>query len=276
MAEWGKLYGTLHSSEKWRRATKNARALWTTANSWCIDHEKPGDIPAHMLKSLDGTPAEAACLVACGLWETRTDGWAFHAWEERQDLQDDVVRRRQANAERKRRSRASHTDVTRDGHTDVTRDTSVTKRDGHGARGEKRREEKIETPNGVSTAAVAAEAFDEFWTAYPRRDDKGHAVKAFTAAMRKTDAETIIDGARKFATTCERERRERKFIPLAATWLNGERWGDEPGGATSRGEQPSRQEFNITDLRLAGLLPPDPPHTHRPDGYKPVVVPDDA
>lgn len=77
---WAKLDDKLHASVKWRRATKGARALWTTALSWCSDQENDGRVPADMLRTLDGTPAEAASLVKAGLWDPSDDGWVFHDW----------------------------------------------------------------------------------------------------------------------------------------------------------------------------------------------------
>ena len=68
-------------------------------------------------------------------------------------------------------------------------------------------------------------AFDTFWTAYPKKEAKGAAVKAFEAAAKKADPNTITAGLR--AQLPELEKRERKFIPLASSWLNAERWADE-------------------------------------------------
>lgn len=67
--------------------------------------------------------------------------------------------------------------------------------------------------------------FDDFWDAYPRRTDKGHARKAFTTALKKVDAPTIVGAAASFAVTCNGS--DPKFIPHPSTWLNGERWSDE-------------------------------------------------
>ncbi|MGW8565684.1 hypothetical protein [Isoptericola sp. NPDC055881] len=78
---WGKIDDKLHGSVKWRRATKGARSLWTTALSWCSDQENDGRVPADLLGYLDGTKAEAACLVKVGLWEVVDAGWQFHDWE---------------------------------------------------------------------------------------------------------------------------------------------------------------------------------------------------
>ena len=67
--------------------------------------------------------------------------------------------------------------------------------------------------------------FVEFWATYPRRSDKGHARTAWAKAVRKADPETITAGAARFR---DDPNREEKYTPLAATWLNGERWEDGP------------------------------------------------
>jgi hypothetical protein len=67
--------------------------------------------------------------------------------------------------------------------------------------------------------------FVAFWSAYPRRDDKGHARKAWAKAIRKDTPEAIIAGAAKYR---DDPNREKGFTALPATWLNGERWQDGP------------------------------------------------
>ena len=79
---WGKVDDKLHSSVKWRRASRTARGLWTTALSWCSDQENGGHVPADMLRVLDGTKADALSLVRVGLWETTEGGYVFHDWDE--------------------------------------------------------------------------------------------------------------------------------------------------------------------------------------------------
>src|SRR5690625_2216887 len=79
---WAKVDDKLHASVKWRRASKGARALWTTALSWCSDQENGGHVPADMLRVLDGTPSDAKSLVNAGLWNVVDDGWEFHNWTE--------------------------------------------------------------------------------------------------------------------------------------------------------------------------------------------------
>jgi uncharacterized protein YdaU (DUF1376 family) len=71
-------------------------------------------------------------------------------------------------------------------------------------------------------------SFGRFWEIYPRRDGKKKAQEAFEKAMAKTDSETILEGVgryKKFLKTSTQE------IAMAATWLNQERWNDEPAPA---------------------------------------------
>lgn len=71
-------------------------------------------------------------------------------------------------------------------------------------------------------------AFARFWADYPRKTSKAEARKAFSKAWKKLpphDEETVLSGG------LERAKAgwtDAQFIPHAATWLNGERWNDEP------------------------------------------------
>ena len=66
--------------------------------------------------------------------------------------------------------------------------------------------------------------FDEFWKIYPRRTAKGAARKAWEKLSPDLYAE-IIEGASRFAAD---PNRDATFTPHPATWLNAERWLDEP------------------------------------------------
>lgn len=71
--------------------------------------------------------------------------------------------------------------------------------------------------------------FVAFWSAYPRKVDKGHARKAWaTATKNGTDPAAITAAAEAYSGQCARNRTETRFIPHPATWLNGERWADQP------------------------------------------------
>lgn len=78
---------------------------------------------------------------------------------------------------------------------------------------------------GDGEGDVDAGGFAEFYDLFPRKVGRGQAAKAYKAALKKTDAETILDGLRAQLPTFAKA--EQKFIPHASTWLNGERWADE-------------------------------------------------
>lgn len=86
----------------------------------------------------------------------------------------------------------------------------------------------INTREGAREAA----GFDRFWSSYPRKVSKAEARKAFARAWRKLPellAEEIIIGGLERAKAAWTDP---QFIPHAATWLNGERWNDEPATVT--------------------------------------------
>lgn len=76
--------------------------------------------------------------------------------------------------------------------------------------------------------------FDEFWTAYPRKIAKPLAAKAF--AKVHPDAELlarILSSVRQQASSEQWCNEGGRFVPHAATWLNGQRWLDEVSGETA-------------------------------------------
>jgi hypothetical protein len=87
-------------------------------------------------------------------------------------------------------------------------------------REEKRREDK--------TPSAHAEKFADFWTAYPRKDSKADALKAFMKLKADDDLfASIIAGLERAKESEQWTKDGGKFIPYAATWLNKRRWEDE-------------------------------------------------
>ncbi len=91
-----------------------------------------------------------------------------------------------------------------------------------------------------------AAAFEAFWLAYPRRDAKKAAEKAFAKVNPGPDLlSTLLEAiARQKRTDGWRDPR---FIPLGSTWLNGERWKDEAAAvvpaAVQRATTPPRASW---------------------------------
>jgi hypothetical protein len=70
-----------------------------------------------------------------------------------------------------------------------------------------------------------SEQFETWWAEYPRRVSKGTAFKSWKTAIGKTSFDVLLDSVKIFAVKVSGV--EEKYIPHAATWLNGERWNDE-------------------------------------------------
>ena len=89
-------------------------------------------------------------------------------------------------------------------------------------------------PNGLSEPVSEPSdtcRFEEFWSVFPKRDGanpkKTARLKFERAIKRGMDPQAIIDGARRLAASHREKGTEgTQFVPMAATWLNQERWDD--------------------------------------------------
>lgn len=116
---------------------------------------------------------------------------------------------------------------------------------------ETEREKESEKDNSLRSPRARDEEADAefdhtFWPAYMRKDDKGHARKAFRAARRKVSLEAIMAGLAVYQFNPE-----RRLQPLPATWLNGERWSDQrldlSGGCGIRAVFPSADDWGLNE-----------------------------
>jgi hypothetical protein len=88
------------------------------------------------------------------------------------------------------------------------------------------------SPNGLSRASAAKSArreieeeFEEIWPLFPRKRDKGHALKAFIAARKDTALDVIVAGVEQFAR--ENADKDPQYVAYPASWLRGQRWLDQ-------------------------------------------------
>jgi hypothetical protein len=76
-------------------------------------------------------------------------------------------------------------------------------------------------------ARALAAAFEAFWAAYPRKEGRAAARKAFEAAVaRGVSVETLIDGARRYAAA--KANLDSNWLKFPATWLRDECWLEDP------------------------------------------------
>lgn len=79
----------------------------------------------------------------------------------------------------------------------------------------------------IAAAPILGDKFDLFWSAYPKKKSKGAARKAWAklkiGGTLFAQIMTALDAQRTWP-----EWTDIAFVPHPATWLNGERWLDEP------------------------------------------------
>ena len=107
----------------------------------------------------------------------------------------------------------------------------------------------IPAPTNGTLAAHQGEWFESWWAIYWRKVARKPAEKAFRKCVRTAERFDAVMAAtqKQSATMMARDPDKR---PHGATWLNGERWNDEPsapahGGGSSR--KPTMVE-NVTRI----------------------------
>jgi hypothetical protein len=251
---WFKVDDHLHASRKAAKAGVPAMGLWVLAGSWSAAEELDGFVPSYMVARLGADQSAAESLVASGLWHPHEhegeDGYQFHQWEEYQPTRAQLeVKREEARvrmkrvrdeAERKRREAEERGDSVRANSPRSSRSVTPTP--------------TRPDPKENTNAADAAE-FDAFWKQYPRKIGKTAASKAYTKARKDVSAEVIATGLENAKAVWFASNTEERFIPHAATWLNGGRWEDEQ--ETIPGTQP------VERVTLAQCPEPEVHDRHR-------------
>lgn len=243
---WFRFWVESFSDRKLRRLTPAQRWAWAAILGAARQSPEPGVL--YVAENMPMTVEELADFAGTKLADARkavelaremgmiavTESGAFRVvnWEKRQPESDDVNAR--VRAHRARRSNEDETLQPRftQRSNDVT-ETAVVTTPSRARATESDTESDTDTDTDteeISTRSQRAQArepdrFAEFWDAYPRRSAKGAAVKAFASAVRRVDADKLIDAARRYR---DDPNRDPAFTAHASTWLNQGRWDDPP------------------------------------------------
>ena len=130
--------------------------------------------------------------------------------------------------------------------------------------------EKKESKKNISIK-FGEDHFDEWWHFVPRKVGKGAARIAYKSALKKTDPDTLTTGIIRYAR--EVADKDDEFIAHPATWLNGERWLDEPErekhGKRSGGNGAKRPSPHDTLLAAGAWAATSRPDTRADNGDDP-------
>ena len=154
-------------------------------------------------------------------WIDRDDaGMRIHDWGEWRAYYNRFMQDKKSRAERNQRYREKRIrsneieSVTKDVSQDVTKDVFT----------EPEGKEEDPKPKKQSQKKSQIEKygpeFEEFWSAYPRHDEKAEAFNKFGARINNGfKAEDLIRAARAYADRCRREHTETRYIKQAKTFL---------------------------------------------------------
>lgn len=107
-------------------------------------------------------------------------------------------------------------------------------------------------PQTPTEHKVTDDDFEAFWTQYPRQKGKGNARVAYKKAAKRIGDKQLLAATTAFGADCREGLRtgrieDVKYIPHPATWLNGERWDDEPDRAIPAVGKTKRQLGSMAD-----------------------------
>jgi hypothetical protein len=217
-------------------------AMW----GYCRHQNTDGLIPKAKAHRLTKSASAARCLKAIkvGLLEDAGDSYRCHDYLDHQQSaaqrQSKSEQAKQAGragglAKRKRTAKQTATETLSDTASGIEAEVEV-------------EVEVEESPSDSRSRDALLDRFADFWAVYPRRVDRGHAVKAWKAAVKKDEPDTIIAAAVSFAEASRGT--EPKFIAHPATWLNGERWLDAPVTQLHAGEPRDPRQTRLRGVRL--------------------------
>lgn len=255
---WVRLDDAFPSHRKIRRLSDAAFRMHVSALCWSSKYLTDGHISnddLYMVADLDDRQDPEAFhsvtkeLVQRGLWHdadhtcaecpTAGEGWVIHDYLDLNPSAEQVQHQRQLATERQRRSRErrqgdspnsddhSYGSVARDSRTSHgTGDVSVTAPHSHSHSPTPKRKNTSVSEKPKRVRKTDDPEFDRFWMIYPRKEAKGAARKAWDKALDKTDAARLITAADSYRARMRNE--EPRFVAHASTWLNQERWDDQP------------------------------------------------
>lgn len=82
--------------------------------------------------------------------------------------------------------------------------------------------------------------FQEFWTAYPRKENKPTAERAWDK-LTDADQDAAIAGLTGWIRN--RANQDPKFLPHPGSWINGRRWEDQKPNESSHGSEANQHYY---------------------------------
>lgn len=226
MSRWWRAYDEAVDDPKLQRLSDRLFKAWF--NLMCLASKGEGILPAigDVAFKLHVSEHKAAkiitALAAAGLFDRREDGkFEPHNWRGRQ-FKSDVADA--TNAERQKRYRDRHAVTAKTVTVTPPRDRE------QNTDSETDQKEGTRAPRALAPG-WPADYREQFWNEFPNKVGKADAFRKLDRLARsdKVAFPTLMLALGRYANKTD----DRSFCN-PATWLNGERWSDEPAAAPAR------------------------------------------
>ncbi|KAA8555092.1 helix-turn-helix domain-containing protein [Pseudomonas marginalis] len=114
--------------------------------------------------------------------------------------------------------------------------------------------EPVKEPKTLCTSEVElAEAFEVFWKLYPNKKSKKDARKAWEKLKPSAELrQTLMTALGSHRVSRDWTKDDGQFVPMASTWLNGERWTDVLNPCTANGRAFNNLPDHTPDMYQGG------------------------
>lgn len=152
------------------------------------------------------------CLIENGWIDDDSGRLYIHDWNEWRSYYNKYIKDKQRNSERQARYKASHKELGNE-ESNVTNNVinNVTDSD----KSENQQSEKTD-----KKPDKYGKDFEEFWSIYPKKVDKGEAFKKYKARRNEGySSEEILGAAKAYKKQCEMNHTDKQYIKHAKTFL---------------------------------------------------------
>lgn len=238
LGPWMRLYVSTLDNPKVARLTEAQAWCWVKFLLYTVECKgivslDLTDAAFRLRKPLEKVRDLVQIFISAKLLERCDEGYTPHDWEELQFSSDVSTSRVKEFRERQRNAQRNSDETFH--ATDQKRPDGVS---GNGVATspeyieQNTEAERSNTPKpplaSRSVLNGSAELFQAFYTIYPLRKSRRAAEKAFVSALKRTTANAIMEGARRYR---DDPQRKPEFTKHPASWLNADGWLDEVAAA---------------------------------------------
>lgn len=238
--KWLRLYNETAANPDWRMVALDTGqpvhvvvAVWTAMLCHASAANPRGTLAGWNDKrtaAMLDLSAEQITAIRQAMQGVSLDGERLSAWDDEQFASDNVTARSQRCRDKKRAEATPETVAAPTSNVDATLQATDatfpplratdTDSDTDSPNGEEKKKKK--RPPKADTSPE----FEAFYEEYPEKVSKPAAWKAWQGAIRKTTLDRIMNGLRQYKH--ELAKPNARYPCHPATWLNNERWNDQP------------------------------------------------